>query len=57
MGPVVTNQSVADIMYFMIQRSSLINALQLGKILVLILKTLARDQTTQVAQTWALEDC
>jgi len=27
--------SVADIMYFMIQRSSLINILQLGKILIL----------------------
>ena len=36
-GPVVTNHSVADIMSFMTQRSSLINILQLGKILVLIL--------------------
>ena len=38
---VVTNQSVADIMSFMTQRSSLINILQLGKILVLILIRLA----------------
>jgi hypothetical protein len=44
----LTNQSVADSMSFMTQRSSLINILQLGKLLVLILMILAHyNETTQ----------